>query len=334
MYRKRCGVSKRIRSLILMGVAVFLGLLAVRPAFSWLPQFTNSSNNVDRWDFTAFPVTWSLNPSTGANVQGNRDVHTVIAASFGTWLSAPNTTLSLSEGAPSTVGSEEQSPSNVNLICFVCADADFTKDTTTLAVTITTTADRAGEGDGHGGTSRFAGQILKADIIFNPNVQYSTGGGNGTDLQVVATHEMGHFFGLDHSAVVRAVMFPFASDLTTLSYDDVAAISTIYPSMSQSFAPASISGHVAFSNGQGVFGAHVFAESTTGNLTITGNVRKSPIGTVTAPDGSYAIKGMPPDIYTVTAEPLDDPVTKSDIDSYPSAFGQTSLQTNFTTRWH
>ncbi len=246
-------MSKRIRTLALMGVIAVLAVLTVRPAFSWLPQFSGSSNNIDRWDFTSFPVKWSLNPSTGSNIQGSRDVHTVIAASFGAWLAAPNATLSVSEGVPSSVGSEEQSPSSVNLICFVCADADFTKDNTTLAVTITTTADRAGESDGHGGTSRFAGQILKSDIIFNPNVQYNTGGGTGTDLQVVATHEIGHFFGLDHSAVVRAVMFPFASDLTTLGYDDVAAISTVYPSMSQNFAPTSISGRVAFSGGQGSF---------------------------------------------------------------------------------
>jgi hypothetical protein len=327
-------VTKFLQTLCLAGLAVAFVLFAVRPAFSWLPQYTGSSSNVDRWDFTSFPVTWSLNPTVGTNVQGNRDVHTVIAASFQTWESAPNTSLSVSEGTPSSVGSEEHSPSNVNLICFVCADADLTKDSTTLAVTITTTADRAGENDGHGGTSRFAGQIIKADIIFNPTVQYSTGGGNGEDLQTVATHEIGHFFGLDHSAVVRAVMFPFASDLTTLAYDDVAGISTVYPSSSQNFVPASISGRVTFSNRQGVFGAHVFAESTTGNLTMSGNIRKTPIGTVTGPDGSYTIKGMPADTYTVTAEPLDDPVTKSDIDSYPGAFGQSSLQTNFTTRWH
>jgi hypothetical protein len=327
-------MKNALRSILLLAAVFLLVSFAVLPAFSWLPQFTGSSNNIDRWDFTSFPVMWNLNATTGSNVSGNRDVHAVIAASFATWASAPNTAVAVSEGARSNIGSEEQSPSNVNLICFVCVDADFTKDNSTLAVTITTTADRPGESDGHGGTSRFAGQLLKADIIFNPNVQYSTGGGTGTDLQTVATHEIGHFFGLDHSAVVRAIMFPFASELTTLGYDDVAAISTVYPSQSQSFAPTSISGRVAFSNGQGVFGAHVFAESTTANQPIGGNIRKTPIATVTAPDGTYAIKGMPPDIYTVTAEPLDDPVTKSDIDSYPNAFGQSSLQTNFTTRWH
>lgn len=326
-------MNKKLRSLFVVCFLAVLALVA-RPAFSWLPQFTGSSANIDRWDFTSFPVQWNINPATGSNITGNRDVHTVITASFATWIAAPNTSLNITEGQQSNLGSEEQSASNTNLICFVCTDADFTKDNTTLAVTITTTADRAGENDGHGGTSRFAGQIIKSDIIFNPNVTYTTGGTDGTDLQVVATHEIGHFFGLDHSAVVRAVMFPFAGEVSTLGYDDVAAISTVYPSMSQTFAPTSISGRVAFSNGQGVFGAHVFAESATSNLTIGGNVRKTPIGTLTAPDGSYTIKGLPADIYTVSAEPLDDPVTKSDINSYPSAFGQSSLQTNFTTRWH
>jgi predicted Zn-dependent protease with MMP-like domain len=314
--------------------AVFLFILAAAPAFPWLSQFTGSSSNIDRWDFSSFPVQWNLNPATGSNVSGSRNVHDVIAAAFATWEAAPNASLPIAEGANSSVGSQELSPANVNLVCFVCSDADFSKDTSTLAVTITTTADRAGESDGHGGSSRFAGQLLKADILFNPSVTYTTGGSSGEDLQVIATHEIGHFFGLDHSAVVRAAMFPYASDLTTLSYDDVAAISTVYPGTAQSFAPGTISGRVAFPSGAGVFGAHVFAESTTANLPIGANIRKSPIGTLTAPDGSYTIRGVPADSYLVTAEPLDEPVTKTDVNSYPSAFGQTAIQTNFTTRWH
>ncbi|HWR13246.1 MAG TPA: matrixin family metalloprotease [Terriglobales bacterium] len=313
--------------------AICLIALAVTPGYSWLSQFTGGPNNVDRWDFTAFPVVWNLNPATGSNVTGNRSVHDVMVASFATWTTAPNAALGVNEGANSGVGSQEASPSNENLICFVCTDADFTQDSSTLAITITTTANNAGESDGHGGTSRFGGQIIKSDILFNPKVQYTTGGTDGENLQVIATHEIGHFFGLDHSGVVRAIMFPFAGSTTTLSYDDVAGISTVYPSASQQFAPGSISGRIAFTNGGGVFGAHVFAESTTSNLPIGGNIRKSPISTLTAPDGTYTIRGIPADTYNVTAEPLDDPVTKSDVDTYPGVFGQSTLQTNFTTRW-
>jgi hypothetical protein len=311
-------------------------VFAVAPAFSWLSQFTGAGN-ADHWDFStgSFAVAWNLNPRTGSNITGGRNVHDVIAASFATWQAAPNAALSVTEGTTSNISSEESSASNINLICFVCKDADFTGDSTTLAVTITTTADRVGENDGHGGTSRFPGQIIKADIVFNPSVDFNTSGGStGENLQVVATHEIGHFFGLDHSAIVRAVMFPFASSLTTLSYDDVAAISTVYPSTSQAFAPGTITGRVGLLSGSSVFGAHVFADSADSSLPIGGNIRKTPIGTLTTPDGSYSIRGLPPGSYTVAAEPLDDPVTKDDVSSYPSAFGQSSLQTNFSTRWH
>ncbi len=254
------------RSLLLLAPFVLaLVLWFSAPAYPFLPSLTGSAP--DHWNFSAFPVTWNLNPATGKNVSGSRAVQDVIAASFAAWTSAPNATLAISQGPNSGVSSESTSPANINLICFVCSDADFTKDSNTLAVTITTTADSPGQSDGHGGSSGFAGQILKSDILFNPAVQFSTGsGGTGQDLQTVATHEIGHFFGLDHSAVVRAVMFPFASSLTTLSYDDVAGLSMLYPKTNPDVATGSISGMVIFPGGAGVFGAHVYADSTTSAL--------------------------------------------------------------------
>jgi Matrixin/Carboxypeptidase regulatory-like domain len=319
----------------LFGLLLLL-LFSVTPAFAWLPELTGSGTPApDRWNFNTFPVTWNLNPAIGSNIQGSRGVHDVIAASFATWQGAPNAAVAISEGATSNVGTEGGSPANINLICFVCSDADFTKDNTTLAVTITTTADSAGQADGHGGTAAFAGQIIKADIIFNPAVQFSTDpGGSGEDLQTVATHEIGHFFGLDHSAVVRAIMFPFASNLTTLSYDDVAGISTTYPKGTPDFSSGSISGTVRFASGTGVFGAHVFAESTNAGQPLGPNIRKSPIGTLSLADGSYNIRGLPADTYTITAEPLDGPVTNTDIDGFAGAYGHSAVDTNFSTRWH
>ncbi|MGZ4838904.1 MAG: matrixin family metalloprotease [Terriglobales bacterium] len=322
---------------LLAGMAALL--LAAAPGLSYLPDFTAPGPQPDHWDFAAFPVTWNLNPSTSSNLSGSRSVADVMQSSFNTWTGAPNAALSVTRGADSAVSSEGASPSNINLICFVCTDADFAKDSTTLAVTITTTANAAGEPNGHNGTTTFVGQLLKADIAFNPASKFTTdgscpSGATCQDLQTVATHEVGHFFGLDHSGVVRAVMFPAASSLVTLSYDDIAGLSVLYPKSSPDVATGSISGTVTMSGGAGIFGAHVFAESVSGNTAFGSNIRKSPVGTLTRPDGTYNIQGLPADSYIVVAEPLDGPVMNSDVSGYPAAFGQPSVQTNFTTRYH
>jgi hypothetical protein len=315
------------------GIVLILASYLAAPAFSYLNEFTG--RNPNRWNFSEFQVQWNLNPNAGSNVTGLRTVADVVQASFNTWTSAPNATLPVTRGADSSVNSESNSPANINLICFVCSDGDFSKDSETLAVTITTTADQ-GQSDGHGGMAQFTGQIIKADILFNPADKFSTDAtGSGQDLQTIATHEIGHFFGLDHSAVVGAVMFPFAAPVkTTLSYDDVAGISNVYPKSTPDFSPGSISGIVNMAGtGAPLFGVHVYAGSTTTALPLGPNIRKSPIGVLTRPDGSFNITGLPADSYIITAEPLDGPVDNSNVPGYGPAFGA-AIQTGFTTRWH
>src|SRR5688572_12865654 len=257
---------KRVGFVLVLFVVV--ALLLASPARSYLNGVTRPSGGgnpqLDRWDFGAFAVQWSLNPSRGSNISGNRSVAQVMEASYATWRNAPNATIAISRGPDTTQtqeGFNQGTASNINLICFVCA-ADFSDQPESLAVTITTLSNSTGEADGHGGTSRFVGQILDSDILFNPNKDFSTGSGSGQDLQTVATHEIGHQLGLDHSAVVRAMMFPFAPDLlTTLAWDDVAGLAVTYPKSSPDVSTGSISGNVGLVNGGGpLFGAHVFAE--------------------------------------------------------------------------
>jgi hypothetical protein len=322
---------------LLAGVAVLL--LAGAPGFSYLPDFTTPGPQMDRWDFRAFAVVWNLNPSKGPNINGSRPVADVMQASFNTWTGAPNAVLTISRGADSSVSTEGASHPGINLICFVCSDTDFSKDDKTLAVTITTASNAVGQSNRHGGTTTFIGQLIQADILFNPATIYTTdgtcpSGATCQDIQTVATHEIGHFVGLDHSGVVRSVMSPAASSLLTLGYDDIAGLSVLYPKSPPDVPTGSISGTVTMSGGGGVFGAHVFAESSTGNTAFGSSIRKTPIGTLTRTDGSYNIQGLPADSYVVTAEPLDGPVSNSDVSGYPSAFGQAAVQTTFTTRWH
>ncbi|HEX7960335.1 MAG TPA: matrixin family metalloprotease [Terriglobales bacterium] len=333
---------RTVRKAVLLNAMLLAAIAAVffaaRPAASYLQQLQGSATAPLRWDFTAFPVQWRLNPDTSsAKISGDRDPADVITASFQTWLNAPNLALNVSRG-PDTSLNSPNAVDGVNLICFVCT-GDFSKDSQTLAVTLSFTAKNAGEDDLHGGRTKFAGQLKDADILFNPQVSFSTTQAgppaNVSDLQTVATHEIGHFFGMDHSAVVRATMFPFAPPIErTLSYDDVAGLSQIYPKAAPDVATGVIAGTVRLTDGSAVFGAHVFASSTTNADPYGGALRKTPIGTLTMPDGTYRIAGVPPDSYAVAAEPLDQPVTNQDINTFAPNLGQSSVQTNFTTRWH
>lgn len=86
------------------------------------------------------------------------------------------------------------------------------------------------------------GEIFDADIELNSRNDRNQGGfvfavgrtpePDECDLQTILTHEFGHFLGLAHSNVTRAVMYPTAglgeirSDLNS---DDTAGICAIYP---------------------------------------------------------------------------------------------------------
>ena len=330
------------------GLCLLLLVAVAVPAFSHLPQFTRqtggSSVGRDRWPLGSTP-TWNLNPSlTGTNISVGTSTPTeIITTSFVTWSNAPGSALTIQRGGDTT--KTVPSYDCVNTIAFKCTSGcDFGTDDSTLAITFTTTSDGASSDRDCDNNVPFVGQILDSDILFNQNVSYVTATDTDPDtqdLQTIATHEIGHFLGLDHSAIVKSMMFPFAPDrLVTLSYDDAAGIDALYPvsgNVSDECVSSMgvISGSVTFASSGGVFGAHVFASSTTDAVYAPwAGLRKSPIGAVTRSDGSYCITGLPPDSYLVTAEPLDGPMTNDEIGNYADNFGRTSVQTNFLTRWH
>lgn len=171
-----------------------------------------------------------------------------------------------------------------------------------------------------------SGQILAADIFLNSSQPWSvaSGGESGRfDVQSIATHEIGHFLGLGHSALGEtqlqsnggrlvlgkgAVMFPIAfppgnvAD-RSLQPDDIAGITEVYSTLSSTRATGAISGHVTL-NGAGVFGAHVTAfDSRTGAL----------VGAFSLDaNGTFLIESLKPGLYLVRVEPLDD----ADLDSF------------------
>jgi matrixin len=301
------------------------------PAYAYLPEGSASGMafTPDKWGTVPIAIQISTTIAPGAKLQGNTNFQTVIENSLATWNQAPNFQSPM--GTP-TLDTLTAPQNGINLICFCSSGVVFNNNDGTLALTVTTSS---------------GSQIVGANIFFNPqpsgvcfatdsNVTSCTNSGDVVqDLQTVATHEIGHFIGLDHSAVVRAVMFPFApARQTHLSWDDVAGVALLYPKAAADVATGAISGSVTL-GGAAVFGAHVFANSTSGNNPFGSfpNIRKTPVGILSDTGGNYTIQGLPPDTYEVIAEPLDGPVTDSDV-SWAGAFGRGSVQTNFTTRWH
>ncbi|HYE88587.1 MAG TPA: carboxypeptidase-like regulatory domain-containing protein [Vicinamibacterales bacterium] len=164
------------------------------------------------------------------------------------------------------------------------------------------------------------GSIFEADVFLNTSFAFSVaaGGQEGrVDLESIVLHELGHLLGLGHSAIGEtertatgtrrvlghgAVMFPISLSVGTvadraLQADDVAGLSDLYPTALAELETGGIVGRIT-KNGRGVLGAHVIAfNPETGVL----------IGGFTLSDsGEFVIARLPPGLYILRVEPLDD----------------------------
>jgi len=153
------------------------------------------------------------------------EIEQVIQQSLSVWSSVRGTSLTAASIAPLVRGSASNlcGSDGINSICFDQPDMAFTPGV--LAFTRVITADQIGIQLGSGAPSTQIGQILDADIYFNPNdslVSFSTPSAlaanpKSYDLESILTHELGHALGFSHSAVWSAMMFPFAPAPGTFS---------------------------------------------------------------------------------------------------------------------
>ncbi|MBI3427881.1 MAG: carboxypeptidase regulatory-like domain-containing protein [Acidobacteria bacterium] len=173
------------------------------------------------------------------------------------------------------------------------------------------------------------GEIADVSLTFNGNsVTWGTdGNASRVDIAEVATHEIGHSFGLDHSPVGASTMFPRTGNGSlrnrSLSPDDQLAAATLYPSSAFASQTGILRGSVRDSAGGALFGAIVAVNDANGNVIASALSQR---------DGTYRIQGLPPGEYSACVQPLNPPgglfFSRDDLNAFYSQSNTDFLTSN------
>jgi hypothetical protein len=284
------------------------------------------------------------------------EINQAVLDSFGVWSGVTGTTMNATAYpgmfAPlqevttidACTNDAENNVDGLNTVCFNQSSAAFTSGV--LAFTRTITANAPGAVVGASDAAAFAGQILDADTLFCNDGQatFATPGALGQpqgqgayDLESLLTHELGHWMGLDHSAVIRAMMFPFAPPPGQylgnrpdgsvpdgpLADDDRTGIRAQYPDPNDTLNVGVIRGRIVPANPfalatfaapspgvsvSGMVGAHVVAVDAETGSVIAGTLGGWSCDAANPPtqfDGSFDLERLPVGhSYNLYAEPL------------------------------
>ena len=262
-----------------------------------------------KWNLAAEggAITYYINKNGTSDPVGGPNVFTVLQGCFDHWVPPALSTTVAEEviyrrhhghRVPSGILPGDTAGDGFNVLLFVHNDPDLPKSQGVLALTLTI-------------YDTGTGQIVETDTAYNDDYEWRTDGSgdppHSFELAVVATHEMGHFFGLDHGfvanvagtfdATIACTMWPyyFGPEEETLAPDDIAGITSIYPATAAATAAfGAIEGRVTTGQNQPLFGVQVVAISETGKIPV--------VAQLTGPNGGYRMDGVPPGNYYLYLE--------------------------------
>lgn len=242
------------------------------------------------WAEGSFPVHYSIDPRVSALGGGEGEV----ARSFDAWAGEDTQVRFQYDGVKSGTARED----STNLVSI---GDDLFKDSGFIAYTTTWFDD--------------SGKIREADIQVDARAKV-----DGYSLLNLVEHEVGHFLGLDHSAIISSVMYPYvaAQGASALDSDDRVAVATLYPRASAT-PRAAIRGEIDDPSGP-IFGAQVVAINEKG-LAVASALTDS--------GGHYDLRGLPPGKYRIYTEPLDGPVEMRNLSGVFQAGRNLNFRTQF-----
>jgi hypothetical protein len=255
--------------------AVLLAILTTTSVFAAtrMTYDIKGTPTVIEWAPTSFPLRYEIDQKLANH---NPAAAAMVDKAFAAWAAIPDTNVRFQPGG---VVQQVRLEGRVA----VSLAEDLFRDQGALAVT-TYTFDNS--------TGRFTDADIQVDpSLFRENV-------NG---QMALQHEVGHVLGLDHSAVLSAIMYPFVgrgSGTAAFDSDDRIAIATSYPKGDPTLIGATLQGRV-LGDGGGIYAAQVVAVNELGELIATGLTNSS---------GEFSLLGIPMGRYRLYAEPLDGPV--------------------------
>lgn len=255
-----------------------------------------STRHTEFWVETDLPFVYYIQED-GASGIGDASDFTAIQNGMEAWGAIPDVDFSVTYGG--TIAQEDADAIDlVNMITFRDDEYPFPSGVLAVGISTSFTVDST-----HNAVYYRPGQIIDADMIFNPAMSFKTptGGVSGLDIQSIATHEAGHLFGIAHSAVRSSTMFyvlPSGTEATSLEAEDIHVFFKAYGDSTALANANRITGTVTHGQtGQGVAGAAVYAIDAAGGDTVACEY--------SFPDGSYSFVGLADGSYYVAIHPLD-----------------------------